>query len=203
MEKDLLKIATKIKQKRERMGMSYQELADKTGISKSTLQRYETGYIKNLPIEKFNIIAEALNISPVALMGWDYQEAELILTAPKLGKIACGDPMEAIEDMEWIEVNETCDYCLEAEGDSMIGVGINHGDIVLLDKTEHLENGEIGAVCYKDQITLKKFYHYPESNTIMLKPANPNHEDQVYTGDQLKDIRIIGRAKFLTRKYNY
>ena len=44
-------------------------MADKTGISRSTLQRYETGAIKNLPIDKFELIANALNISAAKLMG--------------------------------------------------------------------------------------------------------------------------------------
>ena len=41
------------------------------GISKSTLQRYETGYIKNMPVDKLEEIADALNISPAYLMGWE------------------------------------------------------------------------------------------------------------------------------------
>ena len=51
--------------------MSYQELANKTGLSKSTLQRYETGAIKNMPIDKLEILASALNVSPAYLMGWE------------------------------------------------------------------------------------------------------------------------------------
>ena len=51
--------------------MSYQTLSEKVGISKSTLQRYETGYIKNMPVDKLEEIADALNISPAYLMGWE------------------------------------------------------------------------------------------------------------------------------------
>lgn len=69
MDKNLKKIAERIKASRLELNMSYQDLADKTGISRSTLQRYETGYIKNLPIDKFELIANALNISAATLMG--------------------------------------------------------------------------------------------------------------------------------------
>lgn len=69
MDKNLKKIAERIKATRLELNMSYQDLADKTGISRSTLQRYETGYIKNLPIDKFELIANALNISAATLMG--------------------------------------------------------------------------------------------------------------------------------------
>jgi len=64
-------IIKRIKERRIRQNLSYQDLADKTGISKSTLQRYETGFIKNLPIDKLEILAEALNTSPSYLMGWE------------------------------------------------------------------------------------------------------------------------------------
>lgn len=57
------KIAKKIKDRRESMDMSYQKLSDLTGLSKSTLQRYETGGIKNIPIEKLRLITDALRIS--------------------------------------------------------------------------------------------------------------------------------------------
>lgn len=50
--------------------LSYQDIAYKTGIGKSTLQRYETGFIKNLPIYKLEILANALNTTPGYLMGW-------------------------------------------------------------------------------------------------------------------------------------
>ena len=44
------------KRRREELDMSYQTLSDKVGISKSTLQRYETGYIKNMPVDKLKIL---------------------------------------------------------------------------------------------------------------------------------------------------
>lgn len=64
-------IIAKIKKRRTDLNMSYQELANKTGLSKSTLQRYETGAIKNMPIDKLEILASALNVSPAYLMGWE------------------------------------------------------------------------------------------------------------------------------------
>lgn len=60
-----------MKNRRIELDMSYQTLADKVGISKSTLQRYETGNIKNMPIDKLEEVADALMVSPSYLMGWD------------------------------------------------------------------------------------------------------------------------------------
>lgn len=63
-------IMSRMKKRREELDMSYQTLSDKVGISKSTLQRYETGYIKNMPVDKLEDIANALQVSPAYLMGW-------------------------------------------------------------------------------------------------------------------------------------
>ena len=63
-------IMNRIKTRSEDLSMSYQTLSDKVGISKSTLQRYETGFIKNMPIDKIEDIAKALCTTPAYLMGW-------------------------------------------------------------------------------------------------------------------------------------
>ena len=71
-------IMERMKYRREELDMSYQTLADKVGISKSTLQRYETGNIKNMPIDKLEAVANALNVSPSYLMGWDTESPTTI-----------------------------------------------------------------------------------------------------------------------------
>lgn len=86
--KDIIK---RIKERRMKLGLSYQDLAEKTGISKSTLQRYETGFIKNLPIDKLEILAKSLNTTPGYLMGWDKNEDYI----PLEGKI--DNPEDAIK----------------------------------------------------------------------------------------------------------
>lgn len=63
-------IAENLQKARKKCGYSYQQLADKTGLSKSTLQRYESGAIRSLPLEKAEQLAQALNITPAELLGW-------------------------------------------------------------------------------------------------------------------------------------
>lgn len=70
-ENEISEIINRIKARRIELDLSYQELANKTGLSKSTLQRYETGYIKKVPINHIEILAKALNINPGYLMGWE------------------------------------------------------------------------------------------------------------------------------------
>lgn len=74
-EKETIEIIQRIKDRRIRMGLSYQDLSNKTGISKSTLQRYETGFIRNLAIDKLEILAAALDTTPGYLMGWETNDS--------------------------------------------------------------------------------------------------------------------------------
>ncbi len=64
-------IMNRIQSRRLELKLSYQDLASKTNMSKSTLQRYETGSIKNMPVDKLGVIAAALDVSPIWLLGFD------------------------------------------------------------------------------------------------------------------------------------
>lgn len=61
----------RIKAAREKKGMSYQDVSDITGFSKSVLQRYETGAVKKIPVDRLEKIALALSVPPEWLMGYD------------------------------------------------------------------------------------------------------------------------------------
>ena len=83
-ELELNELVNKIKNRRIELNLSYQDLSDLTGISKSTLQRYETGFIKKVPITQIQIIAKALNVNPGYLMGWEpIPSTPITLTPPE------------------------------------------------------------------------------------------------------------------------
>ncbi|WP_394874603.1 helix-turn-helix domain-containing protein [Clostridium neonatale] len=75
-ENRMQEIMNRIKNRRIELSLSYQELADKTGLSKSTLQRYETGAIRNMPLDKLEVLSKALDIDPSYLMGWKTQNTD-------------------------------------------------------------------------------------------------------------------------------
>ena len=82
-------IMKRMKNRREELNMSYQTLSEKVGISKSTLQRYETGFIKKVPINQVQIIAKALNVTPGYLMGWENDnENQTYYLNPEAAKMA-------------------------------------------------------------------------------------------------------------------
>ena len=114
-----------------------------------------------------------------------------------LGDIACGEPIYASEDRESYIMAGTdinADFCLRAKGDSMIGARILDGDIVFIKKAPTVNNGEIAAVIIGDEATLKRIYYYPQKGKLILQAENPKYEPLVYIGEELNEIRILGKA---------
>lgn len=98
MHTKMYEIMKRMKNRREELNMSYQTLSEKVGISKSTLQRYETGYIKNMPVDKLEEIAKALEISPSYLMGWEERTESSTTAAHKDGENFTPEELNKIEE---------------------------------------------------------------------------------------------------------
>ena len=116
---------------------------------------------------------------------------------PLLGEIACGNPIFVDEDREsYIEAGTDiqADFCLKAHGDSMINARILDGDIIFIRKQEMVENGEIAAVIIDNEATLKRVYYEKDKSKLVLQAENPVYPPLVYVGDELNNIRILGKA---------
>ena len=116
-----------------------------------------------------------------------------------LGEIACGEPIYANEEREsYVELGTKidCDFCLKAKGDSMINARILDGDIIFIKKQPVVDNGEIAAVLIEDEATLKRVFYYPEKQKLVLQAENPKYEPLVYIGEELNEIKILGKAVF-------
>ena len=101
-EKELTDLIERINERRLKLEMSYQDLSDATGISKSTLQRYETGYIKKVPINQIEILAKALHTTPSYLMGWDntVTEAPSVPLTPRDERQIAADLEKMLADLD-------------------------------------------------------------------------------------------------------
>lgn len=116
---------------------------------------------------------------------------------PRLGAIACGKPILAVEEAdEYDDVPEgvNCDFTLLCKGDSMITARIFDGDVVYIRSQPEVENGQIAAVRVGDEATLKKVYYTPGSDRITLRACNPLYPDMIYEGETLDQIEILGLA---------
>ena len=124
---------------------------------------------------------------------------EMVLK-PLVGKIACGTPILAeqnIEDYINVPKDVKCDFLLTCDGDSMIDAGIRSGDVVYLIKQPDIDyNGQIAAVRVDGEATLKKVFEYQDK--VVLQPANANYEPLVYIKEEINDLVIEGIATGFT-----
>lgn len=170
-------------------------LSELTGISKARISQYTHGlYIPKA--DAMDKIAAALGVSRDTLLGRDRGSLPF-KKLPLLGEISCGMPVltnpESGENVI-VEQDIDADFALIAHGDSMKDARILNGDIVFLKECSMVNNGEIGAVIIDDEATLKRIYYYPESEKIMLIPENSRYQPLIYTGKEIEEIRIIGKA---------
>lgn len=108
---------------------------------------------------------------------------------PLIGKIAAGIPIEAIEDVEWLDLSTRLfsgeKYLLKVKGDSMIEENICDGDIVICEKNSTASNGNIVvALIDQAEATLKRI-KYNKDGTITLFPANCNLKPQIYSSTRV------------------
>jgi repressor LexA len=197
------------------------DLRSKSGIHRLITALEERGFIRRLPHRARAI--EVLKL-PDAL-GKSGFEAQLIdggvqaraapppqamaveaaaLALPVMGRIAAGTPIEAIsEPMRDIAVPGAMlsgrgeHYALEVQGDSMIDLGINDGDIVVIREQTTADNGDIVVALVDDlEATLKRFRRV--EGMIALEAANPAYETRLLSASRVK---VQGRLVGLIRSY--
>lgn len=198
----------RIKSRRTELGLTVEELAHKMGYKdKSSISKIENGKA-DIPQSKIAAFADALETTPAYLMGWEEQPEPKKPTIPPgfepmpkmkkiplIGAIACGEPITAeqnIEKMVDVPENIRCDFSLTCHGDSMVDAGIHDKDVVYIRIQPEVENGEIAAVRIDGEATLKRVYYNP--GTLTLMPANPAYAPMIYTGPQLEEVHIEGKA---------
>lgn len=192
---------SRIKEAREKIGMSQTDMADRIGVSKQTLYKYENDIITNIPSDKIEEISALTGVSPAYIMGWETNQltSEVIKlqtkNLPILGSVACGKPIFDPSDGVQIKVPSSfhADFGLYARGDSMIGADIHDGDLVFFVQQPSVENGQIAAVFIDDEVTLKRVY-YQQGERLVLQAENSSVPPIIIEGPDLDMVHIIGRA---------
>ena len=193
-------------------GMTAAELARTSKVNEGAISQYRAGKYKASQ-RSLDKLARALQVSIPWLMGADVpmeesdsqrstslpsnvQHMPTMQQIPRIGMIACGDPLLAQQNIEGYDnVPEyvKCDFTLVCRGDSMINARIFDGDIVCIREQPAVENGEIAAVLIdSEEATLKRVKIFDDH--IVLEPENPMYKPLVFWGEEMNNVRILGKA---------
>lgn len=204
-------IGERIAARRSQLGLTMDDVAQRIGVAKSTIQRYEKGQIQKIKLPVIESIASALQVNPDWIIGntedpspKNSYNSNILLPLPRMkrweviGGAACGSPIHReMEQTVLAPADIDADRVFRCIGDSMVGAHIFDGDIVFVKTGEYVEDGRIGVVRIGDEYTLKRIYRGPDY--LELRSENPAYPPIIIRGDQ-ENAEIIGRAvQFLSR----
>lgn len=207
--------SSRIKLLRTERGITQEQLASMLKVSRSTIGMYESG--KREPdFETSEAIADIFNVDMDFLMGRSdverkhpltpttvippgFQPMPEMTTVPIVGRIACGTPILAEQNIEGsacVPARWRATFSLICKGDSM-EPKIHDGDLVAIRKQPEVENGEIAAVRIGEEATLKRVYK--RDGFLELRPENSNYESIILIGEKMAEATIEGKAVGLCR----
>lgn len=168
---------------------TYREIADRfdykspNSVTQNIKSLIKKGYLKKSGEDEY-VLADEMTEEPT------------YGGIPIRGIITAGYLQEAVETnlgeitLEKIFPNLDKMFALRVAGRSMIDAGINDGDFVLLIDSD-IQDGDIGAVLYNGETSLKKIYYGP--NGLRLEPANPEYSEITVEPGIFEEVRVIGR----------
>jgi len=199
--------AERLTKLRKAKKLTQQELADKLNISRATYAQYEIGRRKP-DYETLEKLADYFNVSIDYLLGrTDIPESLLppdaepidpdrLVRLPVLGKIAAGEPIDRIENIEGYELVEPellrgrKGFILRVQGNSMTGDRIYDGDRVVVVVQETVQPHDIAVVAVNGEYaTLKRVKC--QGDMCILTSSNPEYEPIVVPA---KEVHIIGKV---------
>lgn len=205
-----------VRNRRSELGITLEEVGKIVGVSKATVQRWESGAIKNVRRDKIEKLAKALQISPAYLMDWEEipqnepknvfpVEGEYV-KIPVIGRVAAGMGCLAennIIDYEPISkesLTQGEDYVfLRVVGDSMYPIFIE-GDLVLVRCQSSVDSGSYAVVIIDGEDGVIKKIVYGK-NFIELHSINPMYPPRRFEDEDVLRIRIFGLVKEIKRKF--
>lgn len=206
LEEQLTKhVANVIRKKRKELKLTQQELADKLGVSRSTITNYERAYRTPMQNDLF-ALANVFKISVDELFPpKDFEEEKRsvensieVFTVPILNSISAGAPMEAVENIiGYTPIANTLNnkhslFALKVRGDSM-DREFKENDIVIVEKDAPIKDNDIAIVIVNGYDATVKRVRFRDDEIVLIPNSNNDmHLPQVYKLDD--DIILVGKV---------
>lgn len=201
-------IGKKIADRRKELGLTLEQVGDFVGVSKSTVKKWETGYIANMRRDKIAMLAKVLKMQPAEFIndGSEQREssnlsavlpASNIYQIPVFATVSAGFGSYACDDvLEYIPVVITNPYDVDdtigirVKGDSMYPK-IEDGDIIIVRKQESVDNGSVAVLLLDGDEGLVKKVEYGK-DWIELHSFNPEYMTRRFEGAEVLRLRVVG-----------
>lgn len=197
--------------KRKEHGLTLEQVGNAVGVSKSTVKKWETGYIANIKRDKIAKLADVLQISPVVLINGDMCDKiesnatilpENVYMIPLYESVSAGFGAYANDCVidyiplplaSEIEANET--LCIKVSGDSMYPK-IEDGDKIVVRKQSSVDSGSVGVFLIDNEDSVvKKVFYAPGEDWLELHSFNPEYKTRRFEGSDVERVQVLGLVK--------
>ncbi|HLW55728.1 MAG TPA: transcriptional repressor LexA [Candidatus Angelobacter sp.] len=182
---------------------SFEEIGHGLGLSSlATVHKHVSNLEKKGLLRRDYNRSRSIDVLPIrGLFKRQVMKIPAELALPLMGRIAAGQPIEAVENPETISLGDITRsrdvFVLQVKGESMRDEHIVDGDYVLVEKTEHARDGEIiVALVDGTDATLKRLYR--EGSDIRLQPSNAAMKAIIVPA---RSVKVQGRVIGVLRKY--
>lgn len=191
-------------------GLTSYQVSKATGVSQQILSFWKKKRSKP-SYKKLKKVADFLEVDVDYLMGESDkiekpEKKEHVVQLPLYSQICCGNGGFVDDDIiDYISLPDTIlnphkEYFAQyAKGDSMDGANIYDGDLLVFEKTNILENSQIGCFCVDNNDAMCKKFYKTDSGIIMLQPANDKYDPIAVTIEN-QCFRILGKLAIVINK---
>lgn len=206
-------IGKMINQRRTELKLTLEQVGQAVGVGKSTVKKWEDGYISNMRRDKIALLAKVLKMNPVSFITGEFKEEEdqaiplpqtNVFMRPVYDSISAGFGVIAQDvPVEYMPTYITCPseqdkyIWINVHGDSMSPL-IDDGSKILVKKQSSVDSGQIAAVLVDDEEAVVKKVLYND-NTVELHSVNPYYPPRVFKNNDVTRVQILGLVKEVSK----
>ena len=206
-------IGKMINQRRTELKLTLEQVGQAVGVGKSTVKKWEDGYISNMRRDKIALLAKVLKMNPVSFITGEFREEEEqaiplpqtnVFMRPVYDSISAGFGVIAQDvPVDYMPTYITCPseqdkyIWINVHGDSMSPL-IDDGSKILIKKQTSVDSGQIAAVLVDDEEAVVKKVLYND-NTVELHSVNPYYPPRVFKNNDVTRVQILGLVKEVSK----
>lgn len=206
-------IGKMINQRRTELKLTLEQVGQAVGVGKSTVKKWEDGYISNMRRDKIALLAKVLKMNPISFITGEFKEEEdqaiplpqtNVFMRPVYDSISAGFGVIAQDvPVDYMPTYITCPseqdkyIWINVHGDSMSPL-IDDGSKILIKKQTSVDSGQIAAVLVDDEEAVVKKVLYND-NTVELHSVNPYYPPRVFKNNDVTRVQILGLVKEVSK----
>lgn len=206
-------IGKMINQRRTELKLTLEQVGKAVGVGKSTVKKWEDGYISNMRRDKIALLAKVLKMNPVSFITGEFKEEEEqaiplpqtnVFMRPVYDSISAGFGVIAQDvPVDYMPTYITCPseqdkyIWINVHGDSMSPL-IDDGSKILIKKQTSVDSGQIAAVLVDDEEAVVKKVLYSD-DTVELHSVNPYYPPRVFKNNDINRVQILGLVKEVSK----